>query len=175
MTSCNETLDMKRFRKMYLTIAALPVVFVVLTVVLWLMSMHGWAWEPIDVTTALLPVFGFLAVVSLPLTLGLRSAIPRRTGPFHANGLGFGPGCAYWGEDAAVMRVTQASVIGMVLQEQSLILGFLIVLLLHSWRYYVPFASYTALGWIVPFPRPSQVREWYARQRASTTHIFVAL
>lgn len=175
MTSCNETLDMKRFRTMYLTIAALPVVSVVLTVVLWLISTQGWAVEPIDVTAAHLPFFGFLAVVSLPLTLGLRSAILRRTGPFHAGVLSFRPGREYWGEDAAVMRITQAAIIGMVLQEQSLILGFLIVLLSHSWRYYVPFASYTALGWIVLFPRPSQLREWYARQRASTTHISVPL
>lgn len=175
MIDFEESLDMKRFRKMYLTVAALPMVLVVLTATLWLISANGWDSAPIDVTSAHLPMFGLLAFISLPLTFVLRSAILRRTGPFHAGGHGFKPGQEYWGEDAAVLRITQAAIIGMVLQEQSVILGFLIVLLSHTWRYYIPFASYTALGWIFMFPRPSQVREWYAQQTAPTTHVSVPL
>ena len=138
MIDFEESLDMKRFRKMYLTVAALPMVLVVLTGTLWLISANGWDSAPIDVTSAHLPMFGFLAFISLPLTFVFRSAILRRTGPFHADGHGFKPAQEYRGEDAAVLRITQAAIIGM-------------------------------------FPRPSQVREWYAQQTASTTHVSVPL
>ncbi|MHB1135343.1 MAG: hypothetical protein ACYDHQ_06275 [Coriobacteriia bacterium] len=175
MIDSKEQLDMSRFRKMYTAVAVVPMVPIVLAVALWFISAHGWSSAPIDVTSGHLPMFAFLAFISLPLTWVLRSAILRRTGPFHAGGHGFKPGQEYWGEDAAVLRITQAAIIGMILQEQSVILGFLLVLLSHAWRYYIPFASYTALGWIVMFPRPSQVREWYAQQTASTTHISVPL
>ena len=46
MIDFEEPLDMKRFRKMYLTIAALPMVLVVLTAALWLISADGWATAP---------------------------------------------------------------------------------------------------------------------------------
>ena len=175
MPDSENSIDMTRFCRMYLTVALLPLVLVVLTLALWFISARGWIMAPIDVRPAHLPMFGFLALISLPLTIALRSVILRRTGPFHSGGSGLRAGQEYWGEDAAVMRITQAAVIGMVLQAQSVILGFLIVLLSHTWRYYIPFASYSALGWIVMFPRPSQVRQWYSRQTASTTHISVPL
>ncbi|MBN2848706.1 MAG: hypothetical protein JXP72_09720 [Coriobacteriia bacterium] len=170
-----EPLDMKRFHQMYLTIAALPMVPVALAVALWFMSANSWDSPPLGITSAHLPLFGFLAFISLPLSLGFRSLILRRTGAFHTGKVRFKPEEEHWGENAAVLRIKEAAIIGMVLPEQSAILGFILAVLTHKLRYYIPFASYTVLGWIVMFPRPYQVSEWYARQTRSTTHISVPL
>ncbi len=33
---------------------------------------------------------------------------------------------------------------------------------LGLWLYYLVFASYTVFGWAIAYPRPAQVRQWYA-------------
>jgi len=55
-------------------------------------------------------------------------------------------------------------IVGMALPEISLLLGFVLGFQSMSWLYYIPFAVLAIVGWAVMYPRPSQVRSWYARQ-----------
>jgi MFS family permease len=70
-----------------------------------------------------------------------------------------------------VIRITMAGVISMSLLAAPVLFGFVAGFTTESWTYFLPFAACGALGWIVMFPRPPRVREWYSRQTESAPQI----
>lgn|GEM_PF-3423824 len=158
--------DMKPFRQMYLTVSALPTILILLTFVLWFM-LEGPGVEEEAVFTTLptlqYVLFGVVALASLPLAVVLRRLALRQTGDFTAQKR-FSAPQAMSGQAAALGRITSAAVVGMATPEISVILGFVACFLTGEWMVYLPFALYSVIGWAVMYPRPSQVRAWYARQ-----------
>lgn len=152
--------DMKRFSQMYRVVSAIPVILLLLTFVLWFTSREGWSGDPAAVPVVQYVIFGVLALATVPIALWLRRSSMQRPVPGAPSPAG---SAVVDPESAAVASITMAATIGMAVPEISVLLGFVLGFLTESWTPYVPFAAYGALGWIIMFPRPSQVREWYAR------------
>jgi hypothetical protein len=158
-----EPLDMKRFRQMYLVVSALPTILLLLTFVLWFMLEGPGAAESTggeEFTGLRLALFSIMALASLPWAL-----FARRLG-LNATGNGIDPKtkAVLTGSDAVVQRISTSAIVGMAMPEISVLLGFVAAFLTENWLYYLPFAAYTIIGWAIMYPRPSQVRAWYARQ-----------
>lgn len=159
--------DGKAFRQMYLTVAQLPTTLLLLTFVLWFMGRDGWDSEPTTTfaSVGVLALFGAMALSSLPLAMYVRSLSLRERGELRRS-------VSRWstqqetlsGPQAAVARITAAVVVGMALPEISVLLGFVLGFQTQRWDIYIPFAAWSVLGWIVMFPRRSQLQVWYAEQ-----------
>lgn len=155
-----QPVDMKLFQKTFVVCAMIPTIIFMMTFVLWFMFQ-----DPIEpagtVPLVQTVIFGLLAVGATAAAPGIRSRMLRATGPVNMN-----TGVRLEGDLAAQQRISMAAIIGMALPELSLLLGFVLGFLAMSWAYYVPFAAVSIIGWIVMFPRPSQVQEWYRHQMA---------
>jgi len=143
--------------------------FLLLTFVLWFMKTLGDV--PPDPGQETLPlaywlIFGSLSLASLPAALWVRSLLLRAAGTYTSR-----YGQVLTGTAGAVGRISNAAIVGMAIPEVSILLGFVAGFLTMDWGVYAPFAAWGLLGWIVMFPRPSQVREWYARQTESAPQI----
>jgi hypothetical protein len=163
MTYQDEPLDMARFRQMYVVVSTLPTILVLLTFVLWFMlegpgaadSTGGQKFSGIR-----LALFSVVALASLPMALFVRRIGLKATGDV----IDPKTRAVLAGSDAAAQRITTIAIVGMAIPEISVLLGFVAAFLTESWLYYLPFAVYGVIGWAVMYPRPSQVRAWYARQ-----------
>jgi hypothetical protein len=113
-----------------------------------------------------LAIFGVLAFATLPAALFVRNLLLKATGDFKApkRGLLDTSRSTLTGQEAAVGRVTNAAITGMAIPESSVLLGFIATFMTGDWRIFIPFALWGVIGWGVMYPRPSQVRAWYARQ-----------
>ncbi|MDZ4166704.1 MAG: hypothetical protein U1E08_03290 [Coriobacteriia bacterium] len=158
-----ESLDMSLFRQMYLIVSALPTILLLLTFVLWTMLEGPGAAEstgPDGMPAWQIALFAAIALASLPMALFVRRLGLKATGdvidPKSKKVLS--------GPDAVVQRITSTAVVGMAMPEIGLLLGFVACFLTENWLVYLPFAAYTIVGWAIMYPRPSQVRAWYARQ-----------
>jgi hypothetical protein len=151
-------IEMAPFRSLFVVCATLPALLPMMTLVLWTIIE---APEGALVTPSLFLVllFALVSVTAVGLGPVVRGLILKRTGPMTTNTTK-----PLHGEQAAVGRITQASIVGMVTCEVPLILGFGLGFVSGSWTYYIPFAALAAFAWVYMFPRPSQVRAWYARQ-----------
>lgn len=158
--------DMAPFRQMYVVVSALPTILLLLTFVLWFMFNNA---EPTASAPAAVPpvqyvIFGVVALSTLPLAIWVRGMTLRQTGEMRMQNAASSAPQTMSADQSAVARITMASTIGMALPETSLLLGFVLGFMTQSWIPYVPFAAYTLLGWIVMYPRPEQVRRWFAEQ-----------
>jgi len=153
-----QPIDLKPFKITFIVCAALPGIFFLMTFVLGFMLSY-----PADVTELpelwMVAVFAVLAVVTSAAAPIVRARTLAATGPFAAS-----YGVVLEGEPAAWQRIAMAATVGMAMPEISLLLGFVLGFQSMSWLYYIPFAALTIVGWAYMYPRPSQVRSWYARQ-----------
>lgn len=168
MSHTGEPLDMRKFRIMYIVVSQLPLTLVLMTFVLWFMT-TGDSSESTVASGVIDPgifwVLTALSVPALPLALFVRGLALKATGPYR-NQYG-----TFEGEAAALARITTAATVGMAIPEIPVLLGFVLCFSGASWLTYALFCAYAILGWIIMFPRPSQVREWYARQTESALRI----
>lgn len=158
-----EPFDMTRFRRMYVVVSALPTILVLLTFVLWLMLEGPGTGESAgasDLNALQLGLFALVAVLSVPWALFARHLGLRQTGRV----IDPRTKAELTGSDAAVQRISTSAIVGMATPEISVLLGFVACFLTENWIVYLPFAAYSVLGWAIMYPRPSQVRAWYARQ-----------
>ena len=130
-----------------------------LTFVLWFMFTSSETTAPVVPPLTMVIAFTVLALFATGMTPWLRGRLLRATGAFTSR-----YGQVLEGEAAAVGRVTAAAVVGMALPEVSILLGFVLGFMSSSWLYYIPFAALTVVAWAYMYPRPSQVRSWYAQQ-----------
>ncbi len=153
-----QPIDLKPFKITFIVCAALPGIFFLMTFVLWFMLL-----EPTKVeappSTLMVAAFAVLAVVTSVLAPVVRAKSLAATGPLTAR-----YGQVFEGELAVWERMSMAATVGMAMPEIALLLGFVLGFQSMSWAYYVPFAALAVLGWAVMYPRPSQVRSWYAHQ-----------
>jgi hypothetical protein len=160
--------DMRKFRSMYVVVCSLPTIIGLMTFVLWFMATSGSA-EPTVASGVVDPViFGVLTALSvpaLPIALLVRRLALKAVGPYR-NQYG-----TFEGEAAAIGRITTAATVGMAIPEIPVLMGFVLCFSGASWLTYALFCAYALVGWIVMFPRPSQVREWYSRQTQSAPPI----
>lgn len=164
--------DMKPFRQMYLVVSVLPTVLLLLTFVLWFMFNNSEpATTPIEpVPTLQYVIFGALALASLPLAIWTRGLTLRQTGDLTTRPSRYSmTTVTLTGDAAAIARITSAATIGMAMPEISVLLGFVLAFMTESWTPYLPFAAYTVLGWIIMYPRPEQVRRWFAQQTGAVS------
>jgi len=164
-----EQFDSRWFRITYIVAGSMTTTFLLLTFVLWFMKLDdtvrsGPHYQALPV--AYWVIFAALSLASLPAALWVRSLLLRATGTYISR-----YGQVLTGTAGAVGRISTAAVVGMAIPEVSVLLGFVAGFLTMDWGVYAPFAAYAILGWIVMFPRPSQVRQWYARQTESAPHI----
>jgi len=154
-----EPIDLKPFKNMFIICATLPNILLMLTFVLWFMFNSPDTVDPFVPPLTWTISFAALALATTGLAPLLRERLMRATGSFTSR-----YGQVLDGSAAAVGRVTAAAVVGMALPEVSVLLGFVLGFMSNSWLYYIPFAALTIIGWAYMYPRPSQVRTWYARQ-----------
>lgn len=162
------SVDMRKFRVMYVTVCSLPTIILLMTFVLWFMTTGDSSESTVAsgvVDPGIFWVLTALAVPALPLAMLLRRLTLKPTGPYR-NQYG-----TFEGEAAALGRISTAATIGMAIPEIPVLMGFVLCFMGASWLTYALFCAYAVLGWIVMFPRPSQVREWYARQTQSAPQI----
>lgn len=157
--------DGKAFRQMYLICAQLPITLALLTFVLWFMGNEGWDGPPATPPGVQIVVFAILAIAVVPLAFLVRNADLRRGGLVAGSApLAAPDGTPLTAAQVAVSRITMSAIVGMAIPEVSVLLGFVLGFQMQSWSVYIPFAAWSVLGWIIMYPRPSQVRAWYSRQ-----------
>lgn len=168
VTYQGEPVDMKKFRVMYVTVCSLPTIILLMTFVLWFM----WSTETTErvigagvVDPGIFWVLTALSVPALPIALFARGLALKPVGAYQ-NQYG-----TFSGEAAALGRISTAATVGMAIPEIPVLMGFVLCFMGASWLTYALFCAYAVLGWIVMFPRPSQVREWYARQTLSAPQL----
>lgn len=160
-----EPLDMRKSRIMYVVVCTMPSTLALMTFVLWFMT-TGDSSESTVASGVIDPgifwVLTALAAPALPIALFMRRLLLKPTGPYR-NQYG-----TFEGEAAALGRITTAATVGMAIPEIPVLMGFVLCFSGASWLTYALFCAYAIAGWAVMFPRPSQVREWYARQTESS-------
>lgn len=161
-----EPFDIRKLRVSYIVVCLLPSTLFLLTFVLWFM-MHGLTPAEIaeygeDPSMVHIVLFGALALASLPAGLLVRRLVLTGRWPVAA-----AYGQALTREQAAMGRIGLAMVYGMSFPDISVLFGFVLGFMAMSWTYFLPFIAYAILGWIIMFPRPSQLRDWYERQSGS--------
>jgi len=152
-----EPIDLKPFKQTFVVCGAIVLIFPMLTFVLWVMLS-----DPVDaevVPAFEIALFGGIAFVAAVLAPFVRGRMLKRTGPMKTN-----LGTEVEGAPAAWGRISQAAIVGFAMFEMPLLLGFVLAFLSMSWLFYLPFAAVALIGWAYMYPRPAQVRSWYARQ-----------
>jgi len=151
--------DMSKFKRMYTVCGTLPMILPMMTFVLWFMLSGDLEEPPSSIPTVQTAIFAAIAVGAVALAPWVRSLGMRRTGPMTTPN-----GVEASAEDVAAARIQTACVTGMAMPEIALLLGYVLGFLSYQWSYFIPFAALCAVGWAFMFPRPSQIRQWYARQ-----------
>ncbi len=152
-------LDMSKFRRTYFTCGLLPLIVPWMGFILWFM--YGFT----DTPGASIPVFqvvlfAVIAVAAVAFAPRMRSLGLRQTGPVKLK-----TGEMAEGEAAAVFRISTSAISGMALPEVAVLLGFVLGFLSDgNWTYFIVFSAIGVVGWAIMFPRPAQLREWYALQ-----------
>ncbi len=157
-----EPLDMRKFRASYVVVCTLPSTLFLMTFVLWFMMRTMTPAELAEYgtpPTVHIVLFSAVALASLPLGLLVRRLVLTKWSPVVA-----AYGQTLSSEELAIGRIGLAMVYGMSFPNISVLLGFVLGFMAMSWTYFLPFIAYAVVGWIIMFPRPSQVREWYERQ-----------
>ena len=161
MDPFDDVLKAPAIRQMYMVVRALPTVMLMLTFVLWFMKNEGSeasGFAPVQVA-----LFAVIAAASLPAALwvrriSLRQDVEKIAARYSQSGI------TITREGAVLQTISTSSVVGMAMPEVSVLLGFVAGFMTMNWASYIPFALYPLIGWAIMYPRPSQVREWYARQ-----------
>lgn len=151
-------IDLKPFKPTFLVCAAVTMILPMLTFVLWT-TMEAPEGELVTPPTWEVLLFALVALAGVAMAPYVRGLLLRSTAVLKSN-----TGQVLEGEQAATGRVTQAAIVGMAMCEMPLLLGFVLGFMSGSWAYYVSFAALTVVGWTLMFPRPSQIRAWYAQQ-----------
>ncbi len=159
-----QPIDLKPFKQTFIVCALIPEIALLLAFVLW--SMQNGEPEQMNlVSTAHLVIFGTMTAISVVAAPLVRGAMLRRTGQLRGN-----YGVVLEGEPAALARVSTSAIVGMALFEMPVLSGFVLGYLAMSWSYFIPGAVISAIGWAFMYPRPSQIRTWYARQMEYVPH-----
>jgi len=159
-----QPVDLKPFKTNFIVCAAITMILPLITFVLWVMISGSGADYASDVTPVHLAMFTVLGAAAFVMAPLVRQWMLAKTGPVRTN-----VGTMVEGDPAAWYRIGMAAVVGMALPETTLLSGFVLAFLAMSWVYYVPFALATVIGWAFMYPRPSQVRAWYAHQMGYDT------
>lgn len=151
-------IDTVPFKPVFVVCAAFLTILPMMTFVMWTI-MEAPEGELATPPIGMVMLFALIAVAAITLAPVARGVLLKRTGPMTKNTTE-----PLQGEQAALGRIIQAAVIAMAICEMPLLLGFVLGFMSGSWVYYLPFAALSVAGWAYLFPRPSQVRAWYARQ-----------
>jgi hypothetical protein len=158
-----QPIDLKPFKITFIVCGSLTTIFALMTFVLWFMFQYN-TLPSTAPPLAYVVVFSVVAVAAVGGAPFVRASGMRKTGPYTAR-----TGMQLEGEQAAWERIGAVAVVGMALPEISLLLGFVLGYLAMNWLYYIPFAALCLIGWAFMFPRPAQVRAWYAHQMGYDT------
>lgn len=160
-----QPIDLKPFKTTFIVCAVIPEIVLLLALVLWVV-LDGETPQPDLVSMVHLVVFGVIGAIVVVGAPFVRRSMLAATGPMRGS-----YGVVIEGQPAALARVSNAAIIGMAMFELPSLLGFVLSFLAASWGYFFIGAAVSVIGWVFMYPRPDQVRAWYARQMESASPI----